>query len=53
MDKKEKAVGLKHSGYNCAQAVLCVFQEETGLTEEFLKRIGAGFGVGITKSILA
>ncbi len=47
MDKKEKAVQLKHSGCNCAQAVLCVFQEETGLPEEFLKRIGAGFGVGM------
>ena len=47
MDKKEKAVELKHSGYNCAQAVLCVFTEETGLSEEFLKRIGAGFGVGM------
>lgn len=47
MDKKEKAVELKHGGYNCAQAVLCVFTEETGLSEEFLKRIGAGFGVGM------
>ena len=47
MDKKEQAVMLKHSGYNCAQAVLCVFEEETGLSEDFLKRIGAGFGVGM------
>lgn len=47
MDKKEKAVELKHSGYNCAQAVLCVFTDETGLAEDFLKRIGAGFGVGM------
>ncbi len=47
MDKKEKAVELKHSGYNCAQAVLCVFTDETGLTEDFLRRIGAGFGVGM------
>ena len=47
MDKKEQAVMLKHSGYNCAQAVLCVFQEETGLSEDFLKRISAGFGVGM------
>jgi hypothetical protein len=46
MDKKEKAVELKHGGYN-SQAVLCVFTEETGLSEEFLKRIGAGFGVGM------
>lgn len=47
MDKKEKAVELKHSGYNCAQAVLCVFTDETGIAEDFLKRIGAGFGVGM------
>ena len=47
MDKKEQAVALKHGGYNCAQAVLCVFREETGLPEEFLKRIGAGFGAGM------
>lgn len=48
MDKKEQAVMLKHNGYNCAQAVLCVFQEEPGLSEDFLKRIGAGFGVGMS-----
>lgn len=47
MDKKECAVKLKHSGYNCAQAVLCVFAEESGFSEDFLKRIGAGFGVGM------
>ncbi|MBR0461805.1 MAG: C_GCAxxG_C_C family protein [Erysipelotrichaceae bacterium] len=47
MDRKEKAVELKHNGYNCAQAVLCVFKEETGLSEESLKRMGAGFGVGM------
>ncbi len=47
MDKKERAVTLKHSGYNCAQAVLCAFAEESELTEDLLKRIGAGFGVGM------
>lgn len=47
MNKKEKAVELKHNGYNCAQAILCVFSEETGLSEEFLKRIGASFCVGM------
>lgn len=47
MDKKETAVMLKHSGCNCAQAVLCAFTEETGLSEEQLMRIGAGFGVGM------
>ena len=47
MDKKELAVTLKHNGYNCAQAVLCTFVNETGLSEELLKQIGAGFGVGM------
>lgn len=47
MDKKEQAVILKHNGYNCAQAVLCAFQSETGLSEELLKRMGAGFGSGM------
>ena len=47
MDKKELAVELKHNGYNCAQAVLCAFKDETELSEEQLKKIGAGFGVGM------
>ena len=47
MDKKEYAVQLKHSGYNCCQAVLCAFAEETGMTEDELKRIGAAFGAGM------
>ena len=47
MDRKEYAVELKHRGYNCAQAVLCAFAEETGLSEEDLKKIGAGFGIGM------
>lgn len=46
-DRKEYAVQLKHSGYNCCQAVLCAFAEETGMPEEELKRIGAAFGVGM------
>ena len=29
MDRKEYAVQLKHSGYNCCQAVLCAFEKET------------------------
>ncbi len=47
MDKKELAVELKHSGYNCAQAVLCAFKDELNMSEEELKKIGAGFGVGM------
>ena len=47
MDRKEQAVTLKHNGYNCAQAVLCAFADETGLSEDLLKQIGAGFGAGM------
>ena len=47
MDKKELAVQLKHNGCNCCQAVLCAFVDESGLSEATLKRIGAGFGVGM------
>ncbi len=47
MDRKELAVRLKHGGCNCAQAVLCAFEDEVGLSSEDLKRIGAGFGVGM------
>ncbi len=47
MNKKEYAMELKHNGHNCCQAVLCAFAEETGLPSETLKRIGAGFGLGL------
>ena len=47
MERKEKAVEWKHSGCNCAQAVLCAFAEETGRTEEEMKKLGAAFGAGM------
>ncbi len=47
MDAKEQAIILKHSGYNCAQAVMCALKDHTDLTEEQLKQIGAGFAVGM------
>lgn len=47
MDKKEQAVQWKHRGCNCAQAVLCVYTEETGYSEEQMKKIGAAFGAGM------
>ena len=47
MKKEYLAISLKHQGYNCCQAILCAFQEETGLSEEALKKIGAAFGVGM------
>ncbi len=47
MNRKEYAVQLKHSGYNCCQAVLCAFADEVCMTEDELKKIGAAFGVGM------
>lgn len=41
----EYAVLLKHSGYNCCQAVLCAYPGE--VDPELLRRFGAGFGVGM------
>lgn len=36
-----------HSGYNCAQAVLCSFSEELGVEESVLFKIAEGFGAGM------
>ena len=47
MDRKEKAVELKHNGHNCCQAVLCAFEDQLSLTNENLDKIGASFGVGM------
>ncbi len=50
-EKQIKAVELKQRAgdehYNCCQAVACVFAEETGVSEDTLKKIGAGFGLGM------
>lgn len=47
MERKELAVELKHSGYNCCQAVLCSFKDELNYSDADLKRMGAAFGVGM------
>ena len=47
MTKEEKAVELKHSGYNCCQAVLLSFADELEMDDELLKALGAGFGAGM------
>ena len=47
MDRAERAVTLKHGGCNCCQAVLLACADQTGLDEETLKQLGAGFGVGM------
>ena len=46
-NRSKRAVILKHSGYNCAQSVLCAFAQESGLDEETLKKLGAAFCAGM------
>ena len=50
-EKQDRAVELKNrtgdAHYNCCQSVACVFSDETGIDEVTLKRIGAGFGLGM------
>lgn len=47
MNREEKAVTIKHSGNNCCQAVLLAFEDELGLDSETLRKLGAGFGLGM------
>ena len=47
-ERAERAVELKNSGkYNCAQAVTAALADQTGLTEEQLKQVSAGFCAGM------
>ena len=47
-ERAERAVELKNSGkYNCAQAVTAALADQTGLTEEKLKQVSAGFCAGM------
>ena len=49
--KQDMAVELKQrtgdAHYNCCQSVACVFSEEVGLSSEVLRKLGAGFGLGM------
>lgn len=47
MDKKEKAVELFKSGYNCTQSVLLAFAEELDLDEKTALKIASSFGGGM------
>ena len=50
-EKQDRAVKLKQgtgdAHYNCCQAVACVFADEVGLDEQTLRKLGAGFGLGM------
>ena len=47
MTHKEKAMALFQEGYNCAQAVLCAFEDVTGLDRRVSLNIAATFGGGL------
>lgn len=47
MLKTELAVKKHNEGYNCAQAVVCSFAEEIGISEAELYRMSEGFGGGL------
>ena len=46
-ERAEAAVAKYRNGYNCCQAVACVFADETGMDEAVLYKLGEGFGGGM------
>ena len=47
MNKQELAVQYKHSGYNCAQAVIAAYAADLGIDLDTARALGAGFGAGM------
>ncbi len=47
MSKAEEAVKKHEEGYNCCQAVACVFADEVGMDEATLYKLGEAFGAGM------
>ena len=47
MDHGEKAKRLFLEGYNCAQAVLCAFEDEIGQDRTLLAKMASSFGGGM------
>lgn len=47
MTTSEKAKKLFENGYNCAQAVLCAFCDQTGMDEKTAYMLASSFGGGI------
>lgn len=46
-DRSERAVGLHHKGYNCAQAVVCAYADLFGLDEKTAFSVSESFGAGM------
>ncbi len=49
MCRKEEAVKIFSSGFNCSQAVLSVFCDELGFDKETALKISTGFGGGMRR----
>jgi C_GCAxxG_C_C family probable redox protein len=47
MNRSEKAVEYKHSGYNCCQAVVKALADLTETDEETLNKLASGFALGM------
>ena len=47
MSHADRAEKLFLSGYNCAQAVLCAFEDVTGMDSETAARAASSFGAGM------
>lgn len=47
MNKVEEALKRHALGYNCSQAVACVFADEVGLDEALLYKLNEGYGAGM------
>lgn len=47
MNRSEKAVEYKHSGYNCCQSVVKALSDLTDIDDNTLNNISSGFAVGM------
>lgn len=47
MTKADKAKQLFLDGHNCAQAVLCAFADEMGISQDLARTVSACFGGGL------
>ncbi|MBQ6314729.1 MAG: C_GCAxxG_C_C family protein [Mogibacterium sp.] len=47
MDRAERADMLHREGYNCCQAVACVFAEDVGMDMATMYKVAEGFGGGM------
>ena len=47
MNRSEKAVEYKHSGFNCCQSVVRALADLTDLDDDALNKISSGFAVGM------